>query len=116
SIAQRSLGNPVYYGDQISTYLYAADSWKATRHLTFDLGLRWEFTSIPYSERLQTLNRYASVPGVFEFNEPQPQYKNFAPRVGIAYPRGRGGNPVFRAGFDSNYDVIFENIGILALP
>lgn len=78
-IAQRSLGNPVYYGDQISTYLYGADTWKVNQNLTVDLGLRWEFTSVPQSEREQTLNNYASVPGVFQFTEPQPQYHNFAP-------------------------------------
>lgn len=115
-IAQRSLGNPIYYGDQISTYLYGADSWKINRHLTLDLGLRWEFTSVPFSERLQTLNDYASVPGVFEFKEPQPQYKNFAPRIGIAYSPGTSAATVFRAGFGINYDVIFDNIGILDLP
>jgi hypothetical protein len=115
-IAQRSLGNPVFYGDQISTYLYGADTWKVNQHLTLDLGLRWEFTSVPYSERSQTLNDYASVPGVFEFKEPQPQYKNFAPRIGIAYSPGTSGRTSIRAGFGINYDVIFDNIGILDLP
>ena len=84
SVAQRSLGAPVYYSDQISTYLYGNDSWKVNPHLTVNLGLRWEFTSVPYSERLQTLNNYASVPGLISFTEPQPQYKNFAPRIGVA--------------------------------
>jgi hypothetical protein len=116
SIAQRSLGTPVYYGDQISTYLYGADSWKINSHLTLDLGLRWEFTSVPYSERQQTLNSYASVPGVLDFKEPQPQWHNFAPRVGFAYSPGSSGNTSIRAGFGINYDVIFDNIGILALP
>jgi hypothetical protein len=116
SIAQRSLGNPIYYGDQISAYLYGADSWKINQHLTLDLGLRWEFTSIPYSERLQPLNDYASVPGVFQFSKPQPQYRNFAPRVGIAYSPGTSGTTAIRAGFGINYDVIFDNIGILDLP
>lgn len=116
SLAQRSLGNPVFYGDQIATYFYGNDSWKVTPHFTLNLGLRWEFTSVPYSERLQSLNDYASVPGVFEFKEPQPQYRNFAPRVGIAYSPGSSGKTSIRAGFGMNYDVIFDNIGILDLP
>lgn len=115
SVAQRSLGTPVYYGDQISTYLYGNDSWKVNRHLTVNLGLRWEFTSVPYSTRLQTLNDYASVPGLIQFKEPQPQYKNFAPRIGIAYSPGRDGKTSIRAGFGINYDVLYDNIGILAL-
>ncbi|MBV9265124.1 MAG: TonB-dependent receptor, partial [Acidobacteriaceae bacterium] len=116
SAVQRSLGHPVYYGDQIQTYLYGNDSWKVNQHLTLDLGLRWEFTSVPYSNRLQTLNDFASVPGLLSFKEPKPQYKNFAPRIGVAYSPGESGKTSIRAGFGINYDVIKDNIGILNLP
>jgi hypothetical protein len=115
-VAQRSLGTPVYYGDQISTYLYGNDQWKINPHLTLNLGLRWEFTSVPYSTRLQPLNSISNVPGLISFNEPQPQYKNFAPRVGIAYSPGSSGKTSIRAGFGMNYDVLYDNIGILNLP
>jgi outer membrane receptor protein involved in Fe transport len=66
-VAQRSLGTPVYYGDQIATYLYGNDQWKVKPNLTVNLGLRWEFTSVPYSESLQTLNAIANVHGLIEF-------------------------------------------------
>ena len=115
-VAQRSLGTPVYYGDQISTYLYANDQWKVNQHLTLNLGLRWEFTSVPYSTRSQPLNSISNVPGLISFNEPQPQYKNFAPRMGIAYSPGSSGKTSIRAGFGMNYDVLYDNIGILDLP
>ena len=115
-VAQRSLGSPVYYGDQISTYLYANDQWKMNRHLTLNLGLRWEFTSVPYSERLQPLNSISDVPGLITFSEPKPQYKNFAPRIGVAYSPGESGRTSIRAGFGMNYDVLYDNIGILSLP
>jgi hypothetical protein len=115
-VAQRSLGNTTYYGDQIATYLYANDQWKMNPHLTLNLGVRWEFTSVPYSERLQPLNSISNVPGLITFNEPQPQYKNFAPRIGVAYSPGDSGKTSIRAGFGMNYDVIIDNIGILALP
>jgi hypothetical protein len=115
-VAQRSLGTPVYYGDQISTYLYANDQWKMNPHLTVNLGLRWEFTSVPYSERLQPLNSISNVPGLITFSEPQPQYKNFGPRIGVAYSPGDSGRTSIRAGFGMNYDVLYDNIGILDLP
>ncbi|HEY7303867.1 MAG TPA: carboxypeptidase regulatory-like domain-containing protein [Bryobacteraceae bacterium] len=115
-VAQRSLGTPVYYGDQIATYLYANDQWKVNPHLTLNMGLRWEFTSVPYSERLQPLNSISNVPGLITFSEPQPQYKNFGPRIGVAYSPGDSGRTSIRAGFGMNYDVIIDNIGILALP
>jgi hypothetical protein len=116
SVAQRSLGNPVYYGDQIATYLYANDQWKVNPHLTANLGLRWEFTSVPYSERLQRLNSISDAPGLIQFKSPQPQYKNFGPRLGLAYSPGTSGKTSIRAGFGINYDVLYDNIGILDLP
>ena len=115
-VAQRSLGNPVYYGDQIATYLYANDQWKMNPHLTVNLGMRWEFTSVPYSERLQPLNSISNVPGLITFSKPQPQYKNFGPRIGVAYSPGFSGKTSIRAGFGMNYDVLYDNIGILDLP
>ena len=38
NLAERSNGNPVYYGDQASIYYYAADAWRIRPNLTLDLG------------------------------------------------------------------------------
>ena len=114
--AERSTGSFTYYGDQIATYLYASDSWRVNRHLTADLGLRWEFTSVPTGERAQSLNSLASVPGLISFHAPQPSYRNFAPRIGLAYSPGSSGTTSIRAGFGMAYDVLFDNLGILAPP
>jgi len=115
-LAQRTTGNYVYYGDQVSAYAYAEDTWKATQHLTLNLGVRYEFTSLPYGERLQDVNSLASVPGLIEFNRPQAQYLNFAPRLGVAWSPGNSGNTSVRAGFGINYDVLYDNLGILSAP
>ena len=69
-IAQRSLGNSVYYGDRIFSGVYVNDSWKATPHLTVNLGLRYEYQTVPYSETLQTRNAVSNVPGLIEFQKP----------------------------------------------
>jgi hypothetical protein len=114
--AQRGLGNVVYYGDQVSFYSFVNDTWRIKPNLTLNLGLRHEYTTIPYSERLQTLNSISNVPGLIEFKEPQPQKTNFAPRVGIAYSPGASGHTSIRAGFGMAYDVLYDNIGILNLP
>lgn len=115
-LAQRSVGAPVFYGDQTQFFGYGQDSWKLKPNLTVNLGVRYEFTSVPTGERSQILNNYASVPGVLVFNKPQPQYKNFAPRIGIAYSPGTSGATSIRAGFGMSYDVLYDNIGILSLP
>src|SRR6202041_263817 len=59
---------------------YGQDKWRATKRLTLNLGLRWEFENWP-SGVLNT------------------QWKNFDPRVGLAYNLGTSHNIVFRAGF-----------------
>jgi hypothetical protein len=114
--AERSTGNFTYYGDQIATYLYGSDSWKVNHHLTVDLGLRWEFSSVPTAQRLQNINSVSNVPGLISFNTPQPNYKDFGPRIGFAYSPGNSGNTSIRGGFGMSYDVLFDNLGILSLP
>ncbi|WP_213806561.1 TonB-dependent receptor [Granulicella sp. dw_53] len=114
SSGQRSTGNATYYGDQTALYGYANDTWRATPRLTFNYGLRYEFTSVPTGERLQELNAAASVPGLIEFHAPRPQYTNFAPRIGVNFaPDDRTS---IRAAFGMVYDVLFDNFGVLSLP
>ena len=114
--AQRSLGNPVYYGDQIQSFEYVQDTFKFRPNLTFTAGVRYELTTVPQGERTQILNSIANVPGVLTFGVPQDQKTNFAPRLGVAYSPGSKGTTSIRAGFGMAYDVIYDNIGILALP
>ena len=116
SFGQRSTGNNTYYGDQSAIYVYGNDDFRITKNLTFNLGLRYEFTSVPFSERLQSLNSAASVPGLLNFVSPQPQYNNFAPRVGFAYSPGTSGTTTIRGGFSMAYDVLYDNLGLLAVP
>src|SRR5262249_13310587 len=99
-----------------SIYAYGNDVYRVTPNLSLNLGLRWEFTSVPTGERTQILNSAASVPGLIDFKEPQPQYKNFAPRVGFAYSPGSSGNTSVRGGFGMSYDVLYDNLGILSFP
>lgn len=116
SFGQRSTGSNTYYGDQSAIYVYGNDDFRITKNLTFNLGLRYEFTSVPFSERLQSLNSAASVPGLINFVAPQPQYKNFAPRIGFAYSPRTSGNTTIRGGFSMAYDVLYDNLGLLAVP
>ena len=114
--AERSLGAPTYYGDQIATYFFAQDTWKIRPNVSLNLGLRYEYTTVPFGERSQKLNALASVPGVITFGEPQAQTNAWAPRIGLAWSPGNSGTTSVRAGFGMAYDVLFDNIGTLALP
>ena len=115
-LSERSLAISPFYGNQIALYFYANDNWRVRPNLTINLGLRYEYTTIPEGERLQSLNHISDVPGVIEFNTPKSQTTNFAPRVGFAYSPGTSGNTVIRAGFGMAYDVLYDNLGILSLP
>lgn len=114
--AVRSLGQPVYYGNQIASYSYLQDTWRVLPKLTVDLGLRYEYTTVPEGMRSQELNALASVPGVLAFTAPQASPTGLAPRVGLAYSPDRDAKTVFRAGFGLAYDVIFDNLGLVAVP
>lgn len=58
---------------------YIQDKWRASKNLTLNGGVRWEFETWP-SGVLNT------------------QWKNFDPRAGLAYSFGTGQQIVFRAG------------------
>jgi len=63
-----------------------------------------------------TMNSQADVPGVLTFFAPQPQTKNFAPRIGFAYSPGKSARTAIRGGFGIAYDQIFDNIGLNIRP
>lgn len=73
--------------DHIYDGFYLQDKWRASRQLTLNAGLRWEFETWP-SGVLNT------------------QWKNVDPRVGLAYDLGTSHNVVFRAGFGLFHGII----------
>ncbi len=115
-LAQRSAGNPIYWGNRWLWGFYANDNWKVTPNLTLNLGLRYEYDTVPSGEIMQSLNSVASVPGLITFGAPQTQKNNIMPRIGFAYSPGTSGKTSIRAGFGINYDVLFDNFGLLTLP
>lgn len=95
--------------------VYAEDSWRVLRHLTFNYGLRWQTTYGLFagSGRSQAENavfptlqglQIGTVPSV-----PQNYRKQIAPRLGIAYSPGDSGKTVFRAGFGMFYNDLAQN-------
>ncbi|HEX4134815.1 MAG TPA: carboxypeptidase regulatory-like domain-containing protein [Bryobacteraceae bacterium] len=107
---------------------YAQDTWKATSRLTINLGLRWEpfFPMQVGDGRIYTfdLGRFYSgteskiwtnaPPGFYYPGDPgfnghagiNGSWKNFEPRVGIAFDPFGDGKTAFRAGAGINYDFI----------
>jgi Carboxypeptidase regulatory-like domain len=115
-LAERTVGNLTYYGDRVLLGWFANDAWKVRPNLTVNLGARYEYTTVPYTERLQTANAISNVPGLITFGEPQPMKNAIMPRIGVAYSPGTSGRTSIRAGFGLFYDVLYDNLGLLSLP
>jgi len=114
--AERTTGNFEYYGDQTQLGLFANDDFKIRPHFTINIGLRYERTTVPYAERLQTVNAISSVPGLITFGQPKVFNKGFEPRIGFAWAPGTRGNTSIRGGFGMSYDQLFDNLGLLSMP
>jgi hypothetical protein len=95
--------------------VYAEDSWRVTRDLTVNYGLRYDttFGLFDASGRGQSQNPFllALDPTVAPFiaTAPHDYRKAIAPRVGAAYALGNSGNTVIRAGFGMYYDDLAQN-------
>jgi hypothetical protein len=95
---------------------FAQDDWRATRDLTINLGVRWDYFS-PLSDKHNSLSDFdplnpailskgmtivAGQNGVSRTDNFDPQLKDFQPRVGFAYTAAH--NFVIRGGFGTtNY-------------
>jgi Carboxypeptidase regulatory-like domain/TonB dependent receptor len=93
--------------------LYAQDSWRVSRHLTVNYGLRWQttFGLFTASGHDQTFNPSFSLLPSFglAMRAPKDDRKQFGPRLGLAYSPGNNGHTVIRAGFGLFYNDLAQN-------
>ena len=93
--------------------LFAQDSWKITRRLSLDIGLRWDVNPSPGEESgyvpiavnsIANLSTMQLAP--YGTRAWKTTYKNFAPRLGFAYLLSEHSNfeTVVRGGFGLFYD------------
>jgi hypothetical protein len=103
--------------------LYAQDDWHALPNLTLNIGLRWEYTS-PYADLHNNISNFdptsqtvftttpgatavagaitpVSFGGTYGKTLVNPDYRDFAPRLGFSY--GLDGKTVVRGGFGISY-------------
>jgi hypothetical protein len=107
-------GNSIYYPNLFRQSYFFQDSWKATRDLTLNLGVRYENYGAPVNIfKIAAFTNYDPVNFATPHKVNQDN-NNFAPTVGFAYnPDSRwlgGKRTVIRGGFQTSYDVGFNNL------
>jgi hypothetical protein len=109
------VGNPTLHLHNWAYSLFAQDDWRATRNLTVNFGLRYEFSSVP-SEDHNLLGNFDpnSTFGLVQVNTGagrisslyNPDHKNFAPRFGFAWDTTGKGKTVLRGGAGLVYETV----------
>ncbi|HLK22368.1 MAG TPA: TonB-dependent receptor [Bryobacteraceae bacterium] len=115
-LGERSAGATSYPVGFLQWAGYANDDFRLLPNLTINLGLRYEYVTVPVASRYQDASAVASVPGIISFNRPKYDPTNFAPRIGFAYSPGKEGNWSIRGGFSQAYDLVYSNLTANAAP
>jgi len=88
---------------------FIVDNWQASKKLTLNLGLRYELPTVPYTANGNATELNAQQTALIPSNAPQPgfgfinpNHKDFAPRIGLAYRIND--KTVFRSGYGIYYN------------
>src|SRR6202167_853737 len=108
-----TLGNPALHLHNWAYSLFAQDDWRATKNLTLNLGIRYEFSSVP-QEQNNLLGNFDPTFGLVQVNTGphaipslyKPDHANFGPRLGFACDVFGTGRTVLRGGAGLTYETV----------
>lgn len=104
-----AVGDSHRFVSQKSFGAFVQDEWRVRPSLTFNVGLRYD-VSFPIKERHDLLANFDPVQGLVQVGKQISQpystdYKNFAPRLGVAYDVFGTGKTVIRTGGGIIYEI-----------
>ncbi len=114
---ERSFGatNGVPFG-HLENAAYFNDDFRVKPNLTLNLGVRYEYVTVPVGSRAQQYSAIADVPGVITFAEPRATKNDWSPRIGFAYSPGKSGTWSIRGGASRAFDNSYVNLNQNASP
>jgi hypothetical protein len=122
-------GNTIRHTYENNLGLYVQDSYRITSRLTLNYGTRWDYFGV-MGEKNNLLSNITSIspaPGTGTFTLTQvgqpglsqlynPDHKDFAPRVSMAWDLTGKGRTVIRAGYGFFFDAFSQDMALGHLP
>lgn len=113
---ERTFGPPgVPFGFMQHSF-FVNDDFRVRPNLTLNLGVRYEYVTVPVGSRYQAESAPADVPGVITFNSPKSNPNEWSPRLGFAYSPGNKGVWSIRGGISRSFYNTYINLNQNASP